>query len=476
MIIKQSSSSKISNTLVILPKWHIKFDNKNHKEFFQNHMKLKKWQKYVVSHITELKNKKLYYTIFVKLNNLKWFNENIEDIVASVWDEIKSINKNFLIDLNKTDLNNVDKNLFQELLTIKLYHYDKFKSESDSPQQLVFKNKHYSKHKFENFVDSINSVRDLVNTPANELNPQIFQDYIKKEVKSIKNLSIQIIDSNKLKELGLNWIYQVGKWSDVPPRLIILKYQPNKKQGFKFWLVWKWVCFDTGGYNIKPTGFMEDMKIDMWWAWTVFGVWKYLAKIGYQDNFVVAMPLVENMISSKAYKPWDIIKMYNWKTVEVWNTDAEWRLTLADSLAYIQDNFKPKYMIDIATLTWAQLIALWNKIWAIIGNNLQLNKKLQKISWNIKERFWELPLYKPYFKSNKSFAADMNSIPSFGKAGPGTISAWLLLSEFVENKNWVHLDIAWPVGIFSGSDPLWWEWASGFGFRALINFINSVQD
>jgi leucyl aminopeptidase len=165
--------------------------------------------------------------------------------------------------------------------------------------------------------------------------------------------------------------------------------------------------------------------------------------------------------------------MYNWKTVEIGNTDAEWRLILADALSYIEKNFKPEYIFDFATLTWAQIIALWNKIAAALWKNENLIKKIQKISWQIKERVWELPYFQPYFESMKSEIADMNNVAGW-KYWPGTITAGLFLGQFVKNKNWVHFDIAGPTGIFKWKDPLYWPWATWFWVRLGINIVKEI--
>ncbi len=474
MQIKSWSKWKIRNRVFVLNKSFKKFQSKSNKNFFEKHLKLKSWEKFTIWYYTNFDSKNIDYTIFVKYTNNRDFYENIEDIVAWLWDMINSINKDFFIDLDSLDLPDSYRNLFQELLSIKLYKYSKNNPKKDkSESKLVIKNKNFAN--FNNFVESISLVRDLVNSPSNLTNPDSMEETIKSIFEKENNVEVEVFDKDKLLDLWMNWIYEVWKWADIPPRLVLIKYNLNKNEDYHFSMVWKGVCFDTWGYNLKPTWAIEDMRLDMWWAATVLWVTKHLVQNWYSKNFITAIPLVENNISSKAYKPWDVITMYNWKTVFVWNTDAEWRLILADALSYVEKEYSPKYLFDIATLTWAQIIALGTKIAAIIWRNQQLNKKIQKISWDIKERFWELPFYEPYFKSHKTYLADMNNIGSFGKAWPWTISAWLFLSQFVESKNWAHLDIAWPAWIFGGNDSLWWEWASGFGFRTLVNLAYDIQ-
>lgn len=189
---------------------------------------------------------------------------------------------------------------------------------------------------------------------------------------------------------------------------------------------------------------MEEMKVDMTGSATVLGILRYAMNNKRKKNIVVGIPVVENLISGNAFKPGEVITMYNGKTVEVGNTDAEGRLILADTLSYVEEKYKPSYAFDFATLTGAQVIALGHKFSAIIGRNPKLNQKIQDLSLSLKDRVWELPFFEPYFASYKSEIADMNNISSQGRMGPGTITAGLFLSQFIGMKNWAHFDIAGP--------------------------------
>lgn len=215
------------------------------------------------------------------------------------------------------------------------------------------------------------------------------------------------------------------------------------------------------------------MKLDMAWSATMLWIFNYFVANKLNKNLVVWIPLAENMISSDSYRPWDVIKMYNWKYVEVWNTDAEWRLLLADTLSFVEKKYKPKYMIDIATLTWAQMLATWDDIAAIVWKSASLNAKLQKLSWKLKERVWELPYFEKYFNAYSSEVADFASHWGW-RAQPATIQAWLFLSKFVKLKNWIHIDMAGPVWWFTSKKEWFGYWASAFWVRLLINFIKSL--
>jgi len=230
------------------------------------------------------------------------------------------------------------------------------------------------------------------------------------------------------------------------------------------------VCFDTGGYNIKLTGGIEDMKIDMAGAATVMGVLHYAIETKLAKNMIIGLPLVENMVSHNAYKPGDVITMYNGKTVEVGNTDAEGRLILGDTLSYIEEKYNPDTVFDFATLTGAQVVALGNRFAAILGRNEKLNREIQDLGLQLKDRVRELPFYEPYFKTYTSDIADMNNMSKAGRMGPGTIGAGLFLSQFIENKNWVHFDIAGPASI--AGDALTGGGATGCMVRLITHLLS----
>ncbi len=447
--------------------------SKELKNFDKKQLNFEKNEKIKIELFTHYTTDDLHFDLLIKLKNKKLLNQFLENkIIPTIISTIKNKWWDWWLDLDNTLISITEKKLIEELLIQWLYEFNKYKSSKDTKKySLTIQDSERNNKEFETLKKSIYFTRDLINEPPEAVNPETLEEIIKKRFKS--KVKITIIKWKDLPKVGLNWIWYVWKWSEKEPRLIIIEYRPNKKDLFNIWLVWKGVTFDAWGYNIKPTGYMEDMKSDMAWAAVVLWILDYLINTNFNKNIVVAVPLVENLISWKAYKPWDIIKMYNWKTVEIWNTDAEWRLILADALAYIEKNYKPDYIFDFATLTWAQIIALWNKIAAAIWKNENLIKKIQKLSWQMKERVWELPHFDYYFESMKSDIADMNNIAA-GKYGPWTITAGLFLSQFVKNKNWVHFDIAWPTGIFKWKDPLYWPGATGFGVRLGINIIKEI--
>ena len=274
--------------------------------------------------------------------------------------------------------------------------------------------------------------------------------------------------------MGMGGIVAVGKGSNNPPKLIILEYNGAPSDQKPYLLVGKAVTFDTGGISIKPGEKMDEMKFDKCGGCTVLAVMRAAASLKLAVNIVAIVPSVENMPSSTSYRPGDIIKMYNGKTVEVLNTDAEGRMILADALAYGIANYSPKAVVDLATLTGAAIVALGSNVAALVGTNKQLTDRLRKVSDKTGEKMWELPLYEEFHEQIKSTFADIRNIG--GKPG-GAITAAAFLSNFVDSVPWTHIDIAgtaWTQdGTFEKSyNP---KGATGFGVRTLVKLLTEDE-
>ena len=467
-MLKTLANKKVKNQILFFKEfWELK--EPVVKKFASKEMKLSKWEdgkiKLFLSHQNEATN----YYILVRYKNIESLKSKLDTLfIPQIKQVLDNVQKDFLLDLDITDFDSDLKRNIGDLLALALYQFTKYKKPKTS-YDVYIKDASRKKKELEVMIESLAFVRDIVNEPPSQINPQSMEKVIKSKFGKLENVQIQVIKGEKLKKLGLGGIWAVGSGSVWEPRLVILKYSPLKTQK-PVALVGKWVTFDSWGYNIKPTGYIEDMKWDMAGAATVLGALHYLATLKIKKNIIVAVPLVENLVSDRAYKPGDIIKIYNGKTIEVGNTDAEWRLVLADALSYIQKNFKPSKIIDLATLTGAQIIATWTKIAALMGKNSQLNQSIQTLSRDIYERVWELPLFEPYFETMKSAIADFNNV-SNQKWSPGTITAGLFLSQFVDIKDWVHIDIAWPAGIVGTQNGLYWPGATGFGMRILTYFL-----
>jgi len=365
-----------------------------------------------------------------------------------------------------------------EGIILSSYSFEKFKTSKnnntvDNVSIMIESNsKEYQKiiNDISVICQSVNFARDISNLPPNECSPE----YLAKIALEIKNQGIeaQIIGINSLKDMGLNGIVSVGSGSINTPKLIVLKYKGTKNTEDPILLVGKAVTFDSGGISIKPSEKMEEMKFDKCGGVNVLAIMKSLSSLKIKNNVIGIIPAVENMPSNTAYRPSDIINMYNGKSVEVINTDAEGRLILADALAFGIKQYTPKLIIDMATLTGACIIALGNNIAGIIGNDEKLIKKILDISKVTHEKMWELPLLDDHHDQIKSKNADIKNI---GGRPAGAITAAAFLSNFVGKTPWVHLDIAGTAWNQEGSllksyNP---PGATGFGIRTIIKFIMS---
>lgn len=316
--------------------------------------------------------------------------------------------------------------------------------------------------------EAVNSTRDMCNLPPNECPPaQIAKLALALEEFGIK---VTILERYEMESIGLNGIVSVGKGSNNPPKLIVLKHSGGSNSQKPYLLVGKAVTFDTGGISLKPGDKMDEMKYDKCGGCAVLGILKAVALLGLKLNVIGIIPSVENMPSSSSYKPGEIITMYNGKTVEVLNTDAEGRIILADAIAYGISKYQPKAIIDLATLTGAAIIALGANVAALVGSDEQLIAKLIQISKKTGEKIWELPLFEEHHEQIKSSIADIKNIG--GRPG-GAITAAAFLSNFTSEVPWIHLDIAGTAWTQDGTyeksyNP---KGATGFGVRTLIKFL-----
>jgi len=323
-------------------------------------------------------------------------------------------------------------------------------------------------------TQAVNYARDLSNLPPNECPPSQLAS-LALALDGEYGIKTRILERYEMESIGLNGIVSVGKGSNNPPKLIILEYYGNADHQKPYLLVGKAVTFDTGGISLKPGDKMDEMKFDKCGGCSVLGILKAIASLGLPVNVIGIIPSVENMPSSTSYRPGDIIRMYNGKTVEILNTDAEGRIILADAMAYGVAIYNPQAIIDLATLTGACVIALGANVAAVIGTSKYLAERLSKISEKTGERIWDLPLHDEYHEQIKSTVADLKNIG--GRPG-GAITAAAFLSNFTNDIPWVHLDIAgtaWTQeGTFERSyNP---KGATGFGVRTMVKFLMEVPN
>jgi leucyl aminopeptidase len=316
-------------------------------------------------------------------------------------------------------------------------------------------------------ADAIAFSRDLVSEPANVLYPEEFAA----RVKALEplGLKVEIFGERELEALGMGSLLCVGLGSARESQFAVIQWlgaDDPAAQPIAF--IGKGVCFDTGGISLKPPEGMEDMKWDMGGAGAVAGLMHVLAGRKAKVNAIGILGLVENMPDGKATRPGDIVTSMSGQTIEVINTDAEGRLVLADALWYCQDRFKPKFMVDLATLTGAIIIALGNDYAGLYANDDPLAEGLLAASKAEGENLWRMPLPSQYERQIESLAADMKNVG--GRPG-GSITAALFLQKFVNDTPWAHLDIASTAWKKPSSNPTIPEGATGFGVRLLNRLV-----
>jgi len=321
------------------------------------------------------------------------------------------------------------------------------------------------------YSDGTIVARDLVNEQSAYVTPEYLAEFAESiHRKDPKQIKCKIIDKKEAEKLGMNAFLGVARAASVPPKFIQLEYTPEKSSGKeKLALVGKGITFDSGGINVKPGDYMKDMKMDMSGAAVVLGVFSVISEIKPEFPVMGIIAATPNMISGDSLVPGDVVKAMNGKTIEILNTDAEGRVTLADSLSYAVEK-KATTIIDIATLTGAVMVALGPDITGLFSNDKKLTEKILKASNEAGEKMWELPLDEDYKKMNDSSIADIANIPNsvFG----GSLTAALFLEEFVGSTAWAHLDIAGSAFSEKDSD-IGPKGATGHGVRTILNYLKS---
>ena len=422
--------------------------------------------------IFELSSKKKIVLVSIK-KNIK--TSDIENLGAELYRRV-NYGKNSEYFINSNSIISKDKNFighFLHGLKLKSYEFNKYKSKKDTRLIIIniFGNKNKPSVnnllKFKALEEGTFYARDLVSEPGNVLHP----DEYAKRLRSLKKhgLNVKIYDKKKLKKLGMNALLGVGQGSIRGSYLVTIEWNGAKNNSKPLAFVGKGVCFDTGGYSLKPAKFMEDMTYDMAGSAVVVGLMKNLALRKAKINAVGVVGLVENMVSGNAQRPGDIVKSYSGKTIEVLNTDAEGRLVLADALTFTEKKFKPKFIVDLATLTGAIIVSLGSEYAGLFSNNDKLSKQLLEAGEKVEEKLWRMPLHKNFDKLINSKNADMQNINYVG--GAGSTTAAQFLQRFILNKTpWAHLDIA-GMAFSKYGGALNSGGATGYGVRLLNQLI-----
>ena len=473
---KNNSSKKITTNLVLFcdEKFNLsslrKYISNSEFSYISDLLKTSDFKKNLL--FFEINSKKTIFLISIK-KDLK--TSDIESLGAKFHSYINYDKKNDYL-VNSDTINGRVENFvgyFLHGLKLKSYEFNIYKSKKDkrviSVNVIGNKNKVSAQNqlRFKALEEGTFFARDLVSEPGNILHP----DEYAKRLSSLKKygLKINIYNDKMLKKLGMNALLGVGQGSIRGSYLVTMEWNGAKNNSNPLAFVGKGVCFDTGGYSLKPAKFMEDMTYDMAGSATVVGLMINLAMRKAKINAVGVVGLVENMVSGNAQRPGDIVKSYSGKTIEILNTDAEGRLVLADALTFTEKKFKPKFMVDLATLTGAIIVSLGSEYAGLFSNDDKLSKQLLTAGEKVDEKLWRMPLHKNFDKLIDSKNADMQNINYVG--GAGSTTAAQFLQRFILNKTpWAHLDIA-GMAFSKYGGALNSGGATGYGVRLLNKLI-----
>lgn len=366
------------------------------------------------------------------------------------------------------------------------YHFDKYKNAKDREKtkrleklDLFLKDGRSTVGEIQKGIDlgrviteGMYLTRNLVNEPASHVSPDVMaQNAMSIAKESRGKISVDIKNEAECRKLGMGAFLGVAQGSEKNPKFIILHYRPKRRPKQTVCLVGKTITFDSGGLSLKPADYMMDMKMDMAGGATVLGIFTVLSRMNEEIDKEVygILPACENMPSGKALRPGDIVTALNGKTIEVLNTDAEGRLALADGLSYAEKFIKPDYLIDLATLTGACMVALGKEVTGMFGNDQALLTTFENICKTEGDEVWQLPLHKSYLKQMQNGITDLKNIGG-GRYG-GAITAALFLSEFVSKSKWIHLDIAGPAYNDEGVKGIIPKGATGWGVTSLVEWL-----
>jgi leucyl aminopeptidase len=362
---------------------------------------------------------------------------------------------------------------------LSLYHFDQYKSveKGEEPNRIeeivLLSNSKSGQAKLKQaseraskIAEGVCRARDLILQPSNTATPSYLAETAKKIARKHK-MTCKILGEKEMEKLGMGSLLGVAKGSHEPPAFIILEYKGGKKNEAPIAIVGKAVTFDTGGISLKPPANMGEMKMDMSGGAVTIGTLQAVASLKLRINVVGLIPSTENMPGGSAIKPGDILTSMSGKTIEVLNTDAEGRLILADALSFAA-RYKPRAVIDLATLTGAVIMALGSFAAGVLGTDDKLIENLKASGTLTGEKLWQLPLWDEHYKATKSDIADLKNIASPG-VGAGTTMGAAFLKPFAGDQPWAHLDIAGTS--WGAKNPYTPKGASGFGVRLLVNFL-----
>ena len=417
-------------------------------------------------------NKELIFEYFFELENDKFImhigilsditNKFYYHIIgAKIYEHSKKFNSSsIIVNSSQVFLDEIIFGIYR-----KDYIFNKYLSKSNFSNYL---HNYKLKNKSQYLLESLTHLKEMVSEPSNIIFPESFAKISTAQIKKSR-VKTKILNSSDIKKIGLNCLLAVNQGSNKEPRVVEF-VSKNSKKNVDVLFVGKGVCFDSGGISIKPSTGMEDMKWDMAGAAVVSSIMKYLSSLNTKFSYAGIIGLVENMPSGSAYKPGDIIKSYKGINVEVLNTDAEGRLVLADIISYGCDIYKPKLVIDFATLTGAIMVALGQHYAGLYSNDDYVADVLYKSGIETNDKVWRMPLHEEFNEELNSPFVDLKNI-GLGRYG-GSITAAQFLQRFIPNGiKWAHLDIAGVTWKNSG-DILNSKGSTGFGLTLISDFID----
>jgi len=356
---------------------------------------------------------------------------------------------------------------------LRVYGFSRYKSKKSDVKPLkevsiLTSDAKSARQRFQSFsavAEGVHLARDLVNEPPNHLHPVEFAGRMKPLAKL--GLKVSVMTPPQMRKLGMNALLGVAQGSAHEARIVVMEWRGGKAGQAPLAFVGKGVTFDTGGISIKPAQGMEDMKGDMAGAACVAGLMMALAKRKAKVNAIGAIGLVENMPDGKAQRPGDVVTSMSGQTIAVLNTDAEGRLVLADVLWYVQERFKPRFMVDLATLTGAILVALGKEHAGLFSNNDELAQRLSEAGYATGEKVWRMPLSPEY---DRIIDHDVADVKNTGGRHAGSITAAQFLQRFVNGVPWAHLDIAGSA-MDGTRNAINQSWGSGWGVRLLDRLV-----
>ena len=421
--------------------------------------------------MTLVNKKKVIDFIIVGLGEKKKL--DAKNIRQYLFDGLKNITGKVFVSFDDKDLDNMD--VIAEVVEHINYKFDKYFSKK---KEEFLEVSYLTDKKAPKLIEGYelakisNIVKDLVNEQAEVLNPKELADRAVKLGKEF-GFEVEILDEKKAQKLGMTAYLAVARAAHHRPYVIVMRYKGDAKSKYTYGLVGKGLTYDTGGLSLKPTDSMLTMRCDMGGAATMIGTMCAVAKMKIKKNVTCVVAACENSIGPNAYRPGDILTAMNGKTIEVTNTDAEGRLTLADALTYIVRKEKVNEVIDAATLTGAVMVALGEDVTGVFTNDDKMARKVIDASENWNEYFWQMPMFDIYKKNLKSPYAYMQNT---GVRWGGSTNAAKFLEEFIDDTKWVHLDIAGTAWA-SGANPYYSQkGATGQVFRTVYSYIKDSKN